>query len=411
MKKTIFFITILTSFYSCKNEIPQDFIDIDITSFKSREVPLSEIADSVEYIPLETKDCNLLAGDLSESVYLWDKYILIRRTRHYYLFNRQGKFLRQISSQGRGPGQFPSFTTKNIFFYSQDSSLSLNYTDHNRIDRFDLNGHYKNSIDYGKYKVEYKGQEISSAALLHDSIWVIHAINRQGNDPVRLLFFNFKGHFITKIVNTDFWEGINRKTIKTGATNESNVDFYQNNEQQLFFREERGDTIFEITSDMKLKPHIAFSFHDGSTYAQRRSGIEKHNIWRIIKETDNVLIFLYRYPTHLPLALGIYYKKEKKGYRLKEAGPLYKGQTMLGFTDDLAGGINVSGYKDFYQNNAQNNCIIDYKTINIIRSRLTPEYLAKVYYRDTLAHNKLIQILDTLKEDDNPVVIITHLKK
>lgn len=409
MKQKIIFILFIVLSIACNKNNTQEVIDVDMSVYKTRVVYLSEIADSVEYIPLETTDSCLLSGNITESIQLWGNYLLVITSHQYYLFNRQGKFLRQISSQGRGPGQHPSFTTKNIWFSSQDSCFYFNYNGNAKIDKFDVKGNYKGFIDYSGAQDEYKGQEIGRSTFFQDSIWIIHAINRKGNDLVRLLFFNQNGQYITKIANNDFWEGVNRQTIKKGATGEIYVDFYQNNKHQLFFREERGDTIYEITSDLQMKPHIVFSFRDGYTYADRRSGAIKNYIYQFIKETDDYLIFSYAY-RRMPLAVGLYNKKEKQLYRLQDAGPLFNQKQSSGFVDNLSGGINTTGTNPYQRNLTMKNQIINFRAVNILLHQLTPEYLAQVSYRDTLAHQKLVNLMDTLNEEDNPVVIITHLK-
>ena len=71
-----------------------------------REVKLSEIADSVTYIRLETTDNGLVK---------YFKASLMRRTSKYYIFGemqnviqftRNGKFVRNIGRRGQGPGEY-----------------------------------------------------------------------------------------------------------------------------------------------------------------------------------------------------------------------------------------------------------------------------------------------------------------
>ena len=71
-----------------------------------RDVKLSEIADSVTYIRLETTDNGLVK---------YFKASLMRRTSKYYIFGemqnviqftRNGKFVRNIGRRGQGPGEY-----------------------------------------------------------------------------------------------------------------------------------------------------------------------------------------------------------------------------------------------------------------------------------------------------------------
>ncbi len=86
-----------------------EVIDCNISEVTDTiDLQLSEIIKKCEVIPLETNESSLF-----ESVYhigISDNYIAIhsRGKMIIKLFNRQGKFIRNIGSIGRGPGEFSS---------------------------------------------------------------------------------------------------------------------------------------------------------------------------------------------------------------------------------------------------------------------------------------------------------------
>ena len=92
---------------------------------------ISTIADDIEYIPLETtKDC-LLDGTL-RNVIVTTTDIFVFDYRKGYRFNRKGKFINSIGSQGKGPGEYirPMFMevdTINRFVYFIDDKKMLKY--------------------------------------------------------------------------------------------------------------------------------------------------------------------------------------------------------------------------------------------------------------------------------------------
>lgn len=348
---------------------------------------------------------------ITERLWVGEKYIFtLSETNNYYLFNRRGKFLRQISSQGRGPGQYTS-RASSVMINEKDSLIFLSYASQTKKDCFHLNGDYLYSMNYTSALEKYGKDEPGHSCVLNDTIWVEHITNGRGNCPVRLLLISGSGDLIKEIPNFSFWEGLSRQTIKKGAGMEYETDFYYNDGKQLFFREERGDTVFEITPSMELKPHLIFSFHDGVSYAQRRLSITKNHMDRLIKETEDVILFGYRYLNFNNI--GLYIKDENKGFRLVEGGPEPRrgSSRTTGLIDDLTGGISLSGYKHIYPNTSPHDCLIDYVTVVKLQSLLTPQYLSETIYRDTLAHERLKQMMDTLDEYANPVVVITHLKK
>jgi len=96
---------------ACKNDpVSGKLITVDLNKGlkNKKEFRLSEVAKSVEYIPLETnKECLF-----SHAGYVISKnYVMVYQ---YYdpcqllLFDRSGKFLRKIGNQGKGPGEYIS---------------------------------------------------------------------------------------------------------------------------------------------------------------------------------------------------------------------------------------------------------------------------------------------------------------
>lgn len=71
------------------------------------EVPLSSIGSSVEYIALESSPESYFS--VRRQISLSENYILVadKQLNRVLLFNRDGKFLRQIGKSGKGPGEFP----------------------------------------------------------------------------------------------------------------------------------------------------------------------------------------------------------------------------------------------------------------------------------------------------------------
>lgn len=104
------FCTILTS---CKNQSPKETFSgiptITITCNKNQVLNLSEFADSIEIIPLETND-NCLIGWIPKIIATKDYYLMISAVMYdfqkLYMFDKQGKFIRQISNRGQGGEEF-----------------------------------------------------------------------------------------------------------------------------------------------------------------------------------------------------------------------------------------------------------------------------------------------------------------
>ena len=71
-----------------------------------REVKLSEIADSVTYIRLETTDEGLVRGFQPSLMRCTSKYFIFGEFQNVIQFTRDGKFVRNIGRRGQGPGEY-----------------------------------------------------------------------------------------------------------------------------------------------------------------------------------------------------------------------------------------------------------------------------------------------------------------
>jgi hypothetical protein len=82
----------------------ESLIHIRIPKKGNDPVNISEFADTILYIPLETGPESLLRRIVQ--LKLTDKYILINSTNKLFLFSKDGKFIRQIGKYGKGPGEY-----------------------------------------------------------------------------------------------------------------------------------------------------------------------------------------------------------------------------------------------------------------------------------------------------------------
>ena len=71
-----------------------------------REVKLSDIASSVEYVRLETTDEGLVHYLMPNMMHRTSKYFIFGDRKNVMQFTRDGKFVRNIGRQGKGPGEY-----------------------------------------------------------------------------------------------------------------------------------------------------------------------------------------------------------------------------------------------------------------------------------------------------------------
>jgi len=152
MKNTFSLLLILFCFISCyhnknSNETPLttktvvNSLEIEKEISDSVELELSEIADNLQIVRLETLESVVMGGIYS--MVLWEDYIVIGTERDYYLFDSRGKFIRKLLKTGRGPEEFisPKFSqvVKNgvLFFVDAQKNKKYIYSVDLKIGRLD----------------------------------------------------------------------------------------------------------------------------------------------------------------------------------------------------------------------------------------------------------------------------------
>ena len=99
----LFLYVFILSCTSGKDSITK-FISVDIQNIKEEvELPISELTDSLEIIQLDS----ILKGFVGIRI-ITDHYIgvILYDPSNFLLFNRQGKFITSIGSEGYGPGEY-----------------------------------------------------------------------------------------------------------------------------------------------------------------------------------------------------------------------------------------------------------------------------------------------------------------
>jgi hypothetical protein len=133
-------------FASCKNSrqisssLPYP-IDLEKSIDNVKIIPLSAIGKELQYIPLETnQDCLIKRID---QIVFSDSFIFISDARKLLQFKRNGRFVRQIGSIGRGPGEYEV-----IWDICTDKSKEFIYiiAGKGNVVVFDFKGHYLRSF-------------------------------------------------------------------------------------------------------------------------------------------------------------------------------------------------------------------------------------------------------------------------
>ena len=143
----------LFSLVSCTNSQEAKNVRIDMLDAAENPVAvkLSEVASSVEYIPLEIKDSaylfegmNIIATDDSYVFHTSNKSVNVA----FYEFDKDGKYMRSVGSKGRAKGEFVS--PKGLCYNSVTKDYAL--LDQNKLIIYGPDGSLKTETTVIKFR-------------------------------------------------------------------------------------------------------------------------------------------------------------------------------------------------------------------------------------------------------------------
>lgn len=186
--------------FSCQNKTKETVVnqdkfqypvEIDFgNNFKNyKEIKLSEIADSVEYVKLENLPECLIKD--AWSVQVSDSFIFVAQYNSLLQFDRKGKFIRQIGKKGRGPKEYAN--VYGLCINRDDQRLYVNAGKSQKIQVYDFEGEYKTGHKY------FQNREFE----MLDSVKVVSPIeNFHGQEPLKLLVTGPDKDTLTSLCNT-----------------------------------------------------------------------------------------------------------------------------------------------------------------------------------------------------------------
>ncbi|TKG94937.1 6-bladed beta-propeller [Puteibacter caeruleilacunae] len=204
---------------------------------KLEDLFLSEIADSIRYIPLETRSKCLLTGVLTAAVS--DKYFFIKQRYKLFQFSKEGKFIRQVGNEGRGPGEF--LLRK---FIINKSSIFL-FPRKARFLEYDFNGNHIRTI-----KNNLISSDIEDMTSTNDCIVFCNAVrgdfiaDAQKKDEL-VLYDPLQGKDIRKLkINY----GIQKKK-GTGHQKITGMQLLARNKESAYYKYIFNDTLYQVNKD------------------------------------------------------------------------------------------------------------------------------------------------------------------
>lgn len=354
-----------------KKSIETQFYDFTKKVELVNELKLSEIADSVEYIPI---DNSVMLKRMSKIV-VNESNIYINDLANTYLFDNKGKFIKSLYTVGRGPGEAYGTSlivdeSNNIYVGSRWTKSLLIYSpigvlkDEKKYSSFEWHFHYFNNFLIFSNIVTPDENLFSVYRIADDSLIYKHP-------------FRYK-HLLR---------------ARSGFGGSVWFDNYQG---KLFFKEIVCDTVYSTESFSDFAVEYVFNFGKRTFkpedyYSDRLLPFDNKEFISTFKVTSNSII-----STGLDNGEVCMYLINKTNGEIKQS--FNKQSFSFPFTNDIDGGsilhfILRSNYKD-----------------DLMYFYIQPFELLENKDK-ILPNSKLQKVANECRTNDNPILVKAYLKK
>ena len=398
MKKAIYFLSLFViTFVTCcssgeqsSDSLNEDWkIRIDPNSRDREKLMLSDIIDSITYIPLETNDNCLLSTIYDNDFISSENYILLKSTVDYkiYLFDQTGHFIAKIGDVGAGPGEYLRYSAQLARIDEKNNHLIIFATHPKRIMYYDLKGNFIKTIPLPH-------EDNTGIISYHQSFYL------QKNENYGRVQYTYT------VLDTDF--NIIKKNVMPlqyswkGQILHPQSLFCQYTYNDHVYSKETllNDTLYVINDDFSFIPKYIINSGKYEVTVNVRSDAD-----RFFKEFRNKVILLSMFETDD--YLFILYQYQNKNipcyYNKKENKLIHIVSSSSGIPNDFDGGLDF--WPD-YQNNKK--LISFYDAYLLVEHKKNHNKFELQGGKETEKH--FDQMIQKLAPNDNPVMVIVTLK-
>mgnify|MGYP006281737711 CR=1 FL=1 len=382
---------------SCNTTQTKDEVTLDMEGViqNTKEVRLSEIAERIEYIKLETNENALISNGRGARVLLENGYILIsQRGIPLLVFDESGKYLRSIGSIGRGPGEYN--IDYSFAFNERNERIYIFNVTRKAIHCFDIRGNYIHDIKPQESVIafDYIGNDLFCGCL--------PCISNNGSSMYNYIIFDNNGEikkkhyipgeatsrtagpesgtFFTRVIPPKFVKSPSGVNIFT-SQNDSIFTIYKDGSMKISFSWDLGkfDSGYDFLDQESEKP-------ESGKFIDTFMAFESEKNWFIyFNKADN---------PHRAL-----YSKQQNEYY--EILPL--GKTLV---NDIDGG--PSFWPNFNSNEGKSFATL-LDPVRVKRSMENGDF-DNINIKYPQKNHELVKLFSSLSENDNPVIRIVHLK-
>ena len=259
-----------------------DFFTIDIDSAKEQQLSLSEIAEKVEAIELEMTVNSLVNIRNIERIIYTGEHIFVCEHEAIMLFDKTGKFIRQIGSKGQGPGEFSGITRVAVDINNEHLYVLAR---EKKIICYDFDGKVVNEAPI------LRSGELNFIFYTNNHLLYLLRTREKVNDDEisQTILYSFDNDLlisdsieINKTTNTLPFVLIVMQGDHIFNDGENSFLYNSNAISEILL-----DTLYQL-NDNRLDPYLKLKFNDAD-YKNRTLSLDAQNPQKIIEEFDKIV--------------------------------------------------------------------------------------------------------------------------
>jgi hypothetical protein len=371
-----------------------------IVTFNLKELPntteikLSDLGFvDIEYIPMETNEQSFITGsnDLitGNKIITGNSFFLIQHYTTILMFNNNGSFVTRIGSVGRGPNEFT--VAHDVDINSKDHKIYLVSAWQKKFNVYSESGEFIKTFNMPLYApIDFR---------FIDGNILCYCENHMGNIENSYTLLDTNGQVIKSFPNKYPFK--NHDAF--GFTHENLFYRFDN---RLFKKEVYSDTIY-VYEKMNFKPHLVIEVGKKLITPDARSKYEGLDIAKnyinplnLFEFGDYVYYeFIYKFVLPDDVLIFSFIGSKKNNFRA-----IFN--TGQGIINDLDGGPNIVP-----KTTKDDNTIIAWIDPLKLKAHVASEAFKNSTPKFPQKKKDLEKLANSLKETDNPVLVLVKLKK
>jgi hypothetical protein len=397
MKKISYFFVLIIAFsINCSSDKNSDIdsaiIKLNLPESGEDTLKTSSFADTVVFIPLETTKESLI--QFIDQIWMNDSVILINGGGSLLMFLQNGKFIRQIGKNGRGPGEYLSI----LHFDVIRDTIYISTTGRRSLLRYTFEGAFCDEIKFNYTPAYFSSTADQKLACYIHAEGEIYIYNKNLHTPPDSIVVEY---------------GVTENRYRYVVMPRPGYFFFQKTSSNLLFNSFLSDTIWNITGNKK-EPALILNLKDRLLPFERQIEFSNGDFERWDKMANPfVLVHIIPFPS-LIFIFQLHHVAMSSSNPGYDAIYLYSTKTgeIRRFStsyiyDDIVSKQKLSHERltYFYPIYSEDYLVTSMKPLDVLRSLSQNERNGKEF-----PFLLWLDQMKSIKEDDNPLLIKIKIK-